>query len=205
MDILRKVKGMPPDQLHAIELAPGKSLERGRQQQTVLDLRAGQAVWCTVGSHAMNGVPIVHIISHAGHIRRIFLLKPQKGTDIIRLHPIFRVWEGDKFSPGSIQAGIPGGGKTAIGLVDHPVQLRISGGIAVAECAAGIGGAVVHQNDLKIPAALTQEGFHAPSQILLHIVNRDDQRQHELHIPASVCMEWLTEGASQALIALMVF
>ena len=47
-------------------------------------------------------------------------------------------------------------------------------GIFVADGSAGIGGAIVHQQDLKIPVGLVQDAVHTPPEIGFHIVERDN-------------------------------
>ena len=47
-------------------------------------------------------------------------------------------------------------------------------GIFVTDRSAGIGGTIVHQQDLKIPVGLVQDAVHTPPEIGFHIVDRDN-------------------------------
>ncbi len=56
-------------------------------------------------------------------------------------------------------------------------------GIFVADGSTGIGGTIIHQQDLKIPIGLVQDAVHAAAEISLHIVDRNnDADQLCLHV-----------------------
>ena len=100
--------------------------------------------------------------------------------DISGFHPVVGVGEDDEFALCGIDARIPGRGQAAVGLVDHPDEAGIFCGVAVTQGRARISGAVVDQDDFKVPAGLGQHGIHAPHQQGLHIVNGDRQSEHGL-------------------------
>ena len=94
--------------------------------------------------------------------------------------PIVTVAEGDPIARGSIQTCVSRCGHACVFLMErqHPPVLF---GILVADSAAAVRRAVVHQNDLNIFIGLPQKGIHRAAQILLHLIHRHDDRDL-LHI-----------------------
>ena len=72
------------------------------------------------------------------------------------------------------QPGVAGVSQAAVLLVEHPQ----AGDLCrqhVADLAAGIGGAVIHEDALPIPGTgLLRHAFDARRQVVLHIINRHD-------------------------------
>ena len=100
----------------------------------------------------------------------------QEDAVCTRLQIIIAVHKGDIFSPGPVQPGVPGAAQAAVFLVDNG-DPGVYLGIAVADAAGTVGGAVVHQKNLP-DRLLGQNGIQAPLQKGGHIIYGDDDRNH---------------------------
>ena len=74
-----------------------------------------------------------------------------------------KIFHNEGLPAADIQSRIAGAGQAAIGFVDYPYT-AIPLCIFVADSAAAVGAAVVHQNNFQIPQRLVQNGIHAPPQ-----------------------------------------
>ena len=186
-------------QFAAVELVPGHGVVGGggteelRQQLFAVERprRGGQ------GEHPLvqRSQRLVHVLHGAqGHVRaRLF----QGG---VRRHHVVGVHKGDGLAPGNAQPGVAGGGKAAVFLVDdlHPAVLR---GVAVTQCAAAVGAAVVHKDQFKIGEGLAQQALGAGGQAVLHLVHRHDDADGRAfffaHAPASFSLCRLPRAAAR--------
>ena len=93
------------------------------------------------------------------------------------MHPVVAVHEGQPLAAAvglrPINAHIPGGGKAAVFLVNH-VNPAIPPGVFLADVAAAVRAAIVHQHKVKIRKRLGKDAVHAPVQERLHLVDRDN-------------------------------
>ena len=81
----------------------------------------------------------------------------------------------------SVDSGVAGIGKPAVGLVDH-AYARVAGGRAVADSGRGVGGAVIDDHHLPVPGGLPDHGVHAGLQESFGVVGRYYHRNHFLSI-----------------------
>ena len=101
----------------------------------------------------------------AGVVQR---LQVGRAQDVVRVH------KGVVPPLGGVDAGVARGGQALVLLVDHPDAL-IPGGHLVAQLAAAVGGAVVHQDHLKgLVEFLIQDAPDAFFQPGLGVVDRHD-------------------------------
>ena len=91
----------------------------------------------------------------------------------LRRDPVVRIHEGHVVPGGRANPGISRRRSSAVGLVDHlhPCILLC---IPITESGAGVCGAIVHKDQLKICECLPENAVHALLQIFLGIVDRDD-------------------------------
>ena len=89
---------------------------------------------------------------------------------------VVRVREKNVFAGGLLQAQVAGGGNALVLLMknQHP---RVLLGKAVAQGAASVRAAVVHQDQFKIRDALAQDAFHAGGQKGFGPVHRHDDTE----------------------------
>ena len=148
---------IPKADLQPIQLVSGEALHLRRQQQTPLSLKARHETAPTIGQRGGGCGIRVHIMPQTNQIRLVTIPEFQKGLHVVRLHPVVGVREHDEFSPSMVDACIPCRGQTSVFFVNDPDKCRIRLGIAVAQDAAGVGGTVIDQQDLIIPAGLIQQ------------------------------------------------
>ena len=101
-----------------------------------------------------------------------FLRKPLEG---IWRDKIIAVQEKQIIPLGRFNAGIAGSAQAAVFLMDHPAM--VLPGQLVAHGGAVIRGAVVHQNQLIVPAGLGNHGGYAGFQIVLYVIYGNDHRK----------------------------
>ena len=93
----------------------------------------------------------------------------------IRVYPVITVHEGQPAAgtvrKGPVDAGIPGGGQTAVLLMDD-MDPAVSPGIIFAQLSTVVRAAVIHQNQFKIGIALAQNAVHTAAQEFLDLVDR---------------------------------
>ena len=75
----------------------------------------------------------------------------------------------------SRNAGVAGAAQPLVLLVDHP-DAGVGLGQAVTQGPAPVRGAVVHQDQLKVPLGLGQDGLDALFQIFLYLVTPAQSR-----------------------------
>ena len=83
--------------------------------------------------------------------------------------------EGDELAAAGGEAGVAGAGKTLVGLMED-AGTGVAGSEAVADVAADVGGAVVHEDDLEMGIGLGPDGEKAALDGFGGIVNGDDDR-----------------------------
>ena len=94
----------------------------------------------------------------------------------VRCDPVVAVHKAQPLPPGNVDPRIAGAAQAAVFLVDHP-DPGIPGRVFVADGAAPVRRAVVHQNQLKIRNRLGKNGIHAPGKVAFHLVNRHDNAE----------------------------
>ena len=108
-----------------------------------------------------------------GHAAAARLQRGQQHGVKVRLHQIVGVHKADVVPGDGVQPGVAGAGRTAVRLVDdpHPAVLR---GQPVAQFAAAVGAAVLHQQQLQIVVGLGQHAAHRQRQQVFGVVHRHD-------------------------------
>ena len=95
----------------------------------------------------------------------------------IRMHPVVAVHEGQPLAAAvglrPINARIPGGGKAAVFLMND-MDSTVFPGVFLADIAAAVRAAIVHQHKVKIRKRLGKDAVHAPVQERLHLIDRDN-------------------------------
>ena len=169
---------MFPDDVQPVELVPGEAVEPGSQEQGLPGIPGGHYCGGMIFGAGDGASVRGHIIAGADEIRTVLPPELQQMPDIVRLRPVVGVRENDEFSGGGVHACISCRGQSAVGLVDDPDEAGVGSGVAVAEGGTAVGGAVVHQDDLKIPAGLGEDGIHAPAQQGFHVIYGDHKGKH---------------------------
>ena len=132
----------------------------------------------------------VHVGLSEGHLR--FALKTyivaqcyiRAGLQHFFVHfrrdPVIRIHKGHILPGGGAKPGIPCRSRASVGLMDH-LHPRILLRIPITESGAGVCGAVVHKDQLKICERLAKNAVHALLQIFLGIVdwNNDTDFWHD--------------------------
>ena len=108
-----------------------------------------------------------------GHAAAARLQRGQQHGVKVRLHQIVGVHKADVVPGGGVQPGVAGAGRAAVRLVDdpHPAVLR---GQPVAQFAAAVGAAVLHQQQLQVVVGLGQHAAHRQRQQVFGVVHRHD-------------------------------
>ena len=104
----------------------------------------------------------------------------QKHFRHIRRDAVIAVHEAQIVAPGNIQPGISGPGQSGVFLMDHP-DPGILGGVSIADPAAAVGTAVVHQNHFQIPVGLGQHGVDTPRKQGFDFIDWNDDTDQRFH------------------------
>ena len=97
------------------------------------------------------------------------------------LQEVVAVHKGHVFSLGQVQSRVSGAAEASVFLVEDLHQ-GLHGGVGIAEDAGVVGGAVVDEQDL-LHMGLGADGVDAPAQVLGHIVDGNDDRDHGSFAP----------------------
>ena len=154
-----KAQPVLPDQLPPENMGPGfpsqSVIQKILQQEIHPLLFRGNPDPAGLKADFFNQGPGGVLLDHAeGHpIAAIFLHHRHHGFQQVGGYIVVAVHKADVRSPGQLQSRVPGGGQAAVFLVDHPdPAVRLAA--AVADGGAVIRGAVIHQDQLKIPTGL---------------------------------------------------
>ena len=97
--------------------------------------------------------------------------------DVGRVHIVIAVDKGDGRARHRVQAGVACRAQAAVALVYH-LDAVVAGGVLVTQRAAGVGAAVVHEDDLQVVVRLLEHRVNASCKILLHVIDRNDDGYH---------------------------
>ena len=76
-------------------------------------------------------------------------------------------------APGVVQTHVGGGRRAAVGFVEYP-DAGVSFGKFIAQLAAAVGAAVLHQQQLKIREGLRKDAGHRAGQVVFGVVHAGD-------------------------------
>ena len=106
-----------------------------------------------------------------GHVRIVAFRRCQQFFKHVCIHPVVTVHKSHIIRRGGFRPSLPGGGKTAVFLMDHPDPgILFCPGIT--ECPGIVRRTVVHQDDLHILQRLAADAVHTSFQIFFHVVHR---------------------------------
>ena len=102
-------------------------------------------------------------------------------------HGIIIITKGEPLAAAMLQAKVARSADARIGLFQHP-DAAIFFGQFMGQRSTAIGGAIVHQQQLKIRKALAQHAFHSGMQQHPGIIDRHDNTDqwgllHTVHLP----------------------
>ena len=178
--LIDPAQGIPDirKQLRPVKLVPGRRIQMVPGKDPPGQLHAGNRLLF------LRAKPRSHFDRFLAHI-------PASGTDqlyiaaagtgkqlfiTVRRNPVVTVHKAQPLSPGNVDPRITGTAQAAVFLVDHP-DPGIPGRIFVADGAAAVRGAIVHQDQLKVRDRLGKNGIHAPGKIAFHLINRYDNAE----------------------------
>ena len=143
--------------------------------------------YALVADTALVGQPFPHhpVEVRHHHVAAALLGGAYHQAGAVGGDPVVAVHKLQVLAPGLLHAQVPRVGHAAVFLVDHPYP-PVLPGIAVADGRGAVGGAVVHQQQLKVRIFLAQDAVHAPAQIFLRIVHRHDDAHRYRHADPSV-------------------
>ena len=177
-------------QLSAVQLVPGRVAQgNGVVFRNELLQRFAPLQHRRLRGRAVNRLLQIDLPVAADRDGRVKI--PHAGVKVRihpRFHPVVSVHEGDQASGGRFNSRVSGIRQAAVFLMDDPdpfILLRQR----VADRAASVCGAVVHQQDLQPPVGLSHEGACAPLHVGFDIIDRDHHGNQLL--AGWLCGPWL--------------
>ena len=171
--MLEELQGIP-EQLPLVELVPGKI------PQLIRDKGAADGLPACHTLHRYGELcrgklflPFKHPEAHHSHVRILFLQVTAGRFQHPAVQKIITVHKAEIRSLCPFESRVARCRESPVFLVDCCYTFFLCG-IFVADGSAGIGGAIVHQQDLKVPAGLEPDAGQAFLQVGLNVVDRDD-------------------------------
>jgi len=163
-----------PEQFPLVELVPGKIPQLIRNKGAANGFPACHALH-RYGELCRGKffLPFKHPEAHHSNIRILFLQVTAKRFQHPAVQKIITVHKAEIRSLCPFDPCVACCRESPVFLVDCRYMFFLCG-IFVTDGSAGIGGTVVHQQDLKIPVGLVQDAVHTPPEIGFHIVDRDN-------------------------------
>ena len=168
-----------PEESAGIQLIPGGGVQVVPVENPPHQLDAGDNLLPLRAEAHRTGALLLVVSSGANQLRPVAQSGLHQGLVGIRLQPVVAVGEGQIFSGGRFDSGIPGIAEAAVFLMND-TNAAVPACVVIAERTAAVRGAVIHQNDFQIWIGLTAKGVHALGQICLHLVNRDNDAEQRL-------------------------
>ena len=162
------------DDAAVVQLVPGHRLEMLPLQDAADGLgRAGLDHPGGAGRLLRHRVAVDAAVTALGDLGAARGAQAVQLLEHVGVQPVVAVHKGEVFARGGLDAGVARAGQATVRLVDdlHP---GIGGGVFVADGAAPVGRAVVHQDHLEVGKGLGQDRIHTAAQIALHVIYRDD-------------------------------
>ena len=172
-----------PEQFPLVELVPGKIPQLIRDKGAADGLPACHTLH-RYGEFCRGKLflPFKHPEAHHSHVRILFLQVTAKRFQHPAVQKVITVHKAEIRSLCPFEPRVARCRESPVFLVDCCYTFFLCG-IFVADGSAGIGGTIVHQQDLKILIGLVQDAVHAAAEISLHIVDRNnDTDQLCLHV-----------------------